>query len=111
MWFITQQTEEHASTADENQATEENGSTRDDGCIPAADDIARATTSVAPKEQAKLAEASTAEPEESEPTRETASFAPKETEPISSAPPAPTSTVLPSASEAKKNGSLKRPGS
>lgn len=104
-----QPTEEHASTADENQVAEENGSTRADDCIPATDDIAKATTSVTLEEQARPAEASTAEPEESEPTRATALVAPEETEPISSAPPAPTtSTVLPFASEAKKTKAAER---
>ena len=45
-----QPTEEHASTADDNQAAEENESARDDDSIPAAEDIARASTSGAPEE-------------------------------------------------------------
>ena len=40
-----QPTEENASTADDNQAAEENVSSRADDCIPAADEIARASTS------------------------------------------------------------------
>ena len=40
-----QPTEEHASTDDENQAAEENVSSRADDCIPAAEEIARASTS------------------------------------------------------------------
>ena len=45
-----QPTEENASTSDENQATDETESTRADEAIPAAEEIARATTSVAPEE-------------------------------------------------------------
>ena len=36
-----QPTEEHASTADDNQAAEDNVSSRADDCIPAAEEIAR----------------------------------------------------------------------
>ena len=43
-----QPTEEHASTADDIQAAEENVSSMADDCIPAADEIARASTSGAP---------------------------------------------------------------
>ena len=56
---------------------------------PAAEEIARATTSVAPEETVRPAEASAAEPEVNEP--------------IPSAPPAPTSSpILSSASDMKK---------
>ena len=48
-----QHTKEHASTTNENRAVEENESTKADDCIPAADEIAKATTSIAPKEQAR----------------------------------------------------------
>ena len=85
------------------QAAEETQSTRADDCIPAADEIARATTSVAPEENVRTAEASTAMPEETDHARATASVVPEEMEPISSAPLASTpSPILPSASEAKK---------
>ena len=84
-----QPTEEHASTADDNQAAEDNVSSRADDCIPATEEIARASTSGAP--------------EENEEVRATASVVPEETEPNSSAPPAPTPTpILPSASDVKK---------
>src|SRR3954469_3572387 len=45
-----QQTEEHASTADEVQAAEENASSKADDSAPAVDEIARASTSGAPEE-------------------------------------------------------------
>ena len=84
-----QSTEDHASTADENQAADETQSTRADDCIPAAEEIARATTSIAP--------------EETEEVRATASVVPEVIEPNSSAPPAPTPTpILPSISDVKK---------
>ena len=47
-------TEEHASTADDFQAAEENVSFRADDCIPAADEIARASTSGAPEENEEV---------------------------------------------------------
>ena len=99
-----QPTEEHASTADDDQVFDENESTRADEAIPAADEIARATTSsVAREEQARPAEASIAVPEDTEQARATASVAPEENAPDSSAPPAPMSIpILPSAIEAKK---------
>src|SRR3990170_4296883 len=84
-----QPTEEHASTADENQSVEENESTRADEEIPASEENARATSIVAPEEQARPVEASATGPEETEHARATASVAPEETAPISSAPPAP----------------------
>nr|XP_020176464.1 uncharacterized protein LOC109762057 [Aegilops tauschii subsp. strangulata] len=74
---FAQSTEEHACTADENQAADETASTRADGSIPAANEIARATTSVASEEQSRPAEPSTAEPEETEPTRPTTSVVPE----------------------------------
>src|SRR4051812_26775289 len=40
-----QPTKENASTADDNQVVEENVSSRADDCIPAAEDITRATSS------------------------------------------------------------------
>src|SRR3954463_15882620 len=90
-----QQTEEHASTADEVQAAEENASSRADDSAPAADEIARASTSGAP--------------EENEETRATASVAPEVNEPDSSAPPAPTPTpILPSALDVKKTKAAER---
>lgn len=49
-----QPTEEHASTDDDNQAAEENVSSRADGCIPAAGEIARASTSGAPEENEEV---------------------------------------------------------
>ena len=55
-------------------------SARADDCIPAADETARATTSVAPEETVRPAEASAAEPEVNEPNP--------------SAPPAPTPTPI-----------------
>ena len=98
-----QPTEEHASTADENQAADEPESTRADGCIPAAEETARATTSVAPEEIVRPAEASTVVLEETDHARATASVVPEENEQISYAPPAPTpSPILPSALEVKK---------
>ena len=90
-----QPTEEHASTADDNQAAEENESTRVDDCIPAAECIARASTSGAPKENEEF--------------RATASVVPEEIQANSSAPPAPTPTpILPSASDAKKTKAAER---
>ena len=90
-----QQTEEHASTADDNQAAKDNVSSRADDCIPAADEIPRAPTCGAP--------------EENEEVRATASVVPEETAPNSSAPPAPTPTpILPSASDAKKTKAAER---
>nr|XP_020180729.1 translation initiation factor IF-2-like [Aegilops tauschii subsp. strangulata] len=91
------------STTDENHAADENESTRADEAIPATDEIARATTSVAPEEYARPVEVSVATPEDTEQVRATASVAPEVNEPISSAPPAPMpSPILPSTSEAKK---------
>ena len=84
-----QSTEEHASITDENQATDETASTRADDCIPAANDSARATTSVAPEEIVRPAETSTDVLEETSHARATASIVPEVNEPISSAPPAP----------------------
>ena len=72
-----QPTEEHASTADDNQAAEETASVRADDCIPAAEEIARATTSVAPEEIVRPAEASTAVREETDHARATASVVPE----------------------------------
>nr|XP_020155141.1 uncharacterized protein C45G9.4-like [Aegilops tauschii subsp. strangulata] len=75
----------------------------------ASDDIARATTSVAPEEQARPTEASAAVPEETEPVRPTAPVVPEESESISSAPPAPTpSPILPSALDVKKTKAAER---
>ena len=89
------QTEEHVSTADDNQAAEDNVSSTADDCIPAAEEIARAPTSGAP--------------EENEEVRATASVVPEETEPNSSAPPTPTPTpILPSASDVKKTTAAER---
>ena len=51
-----QPTEEHASTADDNQAAEENESARADDSILAAEDIARASTSGAPEESEQVRE-------------------------------------------------------
>ena len=59
-----QPTKEHASTTDENQAVDETASTRADEEIPVAEETARATTSVAPKEQVRSAEESKAALEE-----------------------------------------------
>ena len=90
-----QQTEEHASTADDNQAVEDNVSSRADDCIPAADEIPRAPTCGAP--------------EENEEVRATASVVPEKNQPHSSAPPAPTPTpILPSASDVKKTKAAER---
>ena len=72
----SQTTEEHASTVDVSMAAEENESTRADDSIPAAEDIARATTSVALEEQARPAEASDTVPEETEQVRMTALVVP-----------------------------------
>ena len=70
-------------------------SSRADDCIPAADEIARASTSGAP--------------EENEEVRATASVVPEENQPHSSAPPAPTPTpILPSASDVKKTKAAER---
>ena len=49
-----QPTEEHASTADDNQAAEENESARADDCIPAAEEIARASTRGEPEENEEV---------------------------------------------------------
>ena len=49
-----QQTEEHASTADDNQAAEDNVSSKADDCIPATEEIARAPTSGVPEESEEL---------------------------------------------------------
>ena len=49
-----QPTEEHASTADDTQAAEENANSRADDCIPTAEEIARATTSVVPEENEEV---------------------------------------------------------
>src|SRR4051812_42122180 len=90
-----QQTEEHASTADEVQAAEENASSKADDSAPAVDEIARASTSGVL--------------EENEETRATASVVPEENEPDSSAPPAPTPTpILPSALDVKKTKAAER---
>ncbi len=68
---------------------------RADDCIPAAEEIARASTSGAP--------------EETEEIRATASVAPEENQPDSSAPPAPTPTpILPSAYDVKKTKAAER---
>ena len=70
-------------------------SSRADDCIPAAEEIARASTSGAP--------------EETEEIRATASVVPEENQPNSSAPPAPTPTpILPSASDVKKTKAAER---
>ena len=97
-----QPTEEHASIADDNQAVVDFESTWADEEIRAAEETARATSSVAPEEQARPVEASATAPEETDQARATASVVPEETAPISSAPPAQTSINLPSASEANK---------
>src|SRR3954470_2333064 len=90
-----QQTEEHASTADDFQAAEENASSRADDSIPAAEEIARASTSGASDETKEI--------------RATASVAPEENQPDSSAPPAPTPTpILPSALDVKKTKAAER---
>ena len=90
-----QPTEEHASTADDIQAAEENVSSRADDCISAAEEIARASTSGAP--------------EENEEVRATASVVPEENQPDSSAPPAPTPTlILPSTPDVKKTKAAER---
>ena len=49
-----QPTEENASTADDNQAAEENVNSRADDFIPAADEIARASTSGVPEENEEV---------------------------------------------------------
>src|SRR4051812_7840221 len=90
-----QETEEHASTADEVQAAEENASSRADDSTPAAEEIARASTSGAPEETKEI--------------RATASVAPEENQPDSSAPPAPTPTpILPSALDVKNTKAAER---
>ena len=58
-----QPTEEHASTADENQAAEKNVSSRADDCIPAAEEIARASTSGAPEENEEVRATASVVPE------------------------------------------------
>ena len=72
-----QPTEEYASNADENQAADEPASVRSDDCIPASDDSASATTSVAPEEITRPTEASAVVPEEIAYTRATTSVVPK----------------------------------
>ena len=68
---------------------------RDDDSIPAAEKIARASTSGAP--------------EENEEVRATASVAPEEIQTDSSAPPMPTPTpILPSAADVKKTKAAER---
>ena len=90
-----QQTEEHASTTDDFQTVEENDSSRADDSIPAAEEIARASTSGAP--------------EETEEVRATASVAPEEIQPKTSVPSAPTPTpILPCAFDVKKTKSAER---
>lgn len=90
-----QQTKEHASIADENQAAEDNVSSKADDSIPATEEIPRAPTSAAP--------------EENEEVWATASVVPEETAPNSSAPAVPTPTpILPSASDAKKTKAAER---
>ena len=90
-----QQTEEHANTADDNQAVEDNVSSKADDCIPAADEIPRAPTCGAP--------------EENEEVWATASVVPEETAPNFTAPAASTpSPILPSASKAKKTKAMER---
>ena len=70
-------------------------SSRVDDYIPAAKEIARASTSGAP--------------EENEEVRATASVVPEENKPNSSAPPTPTQTpILPSASDVKKTKAAER---
>ena len=59
-----QSTEEHASTTDDNQAVDDSESTRADEEIPATEETARATSSVAPEEQARPVEASSTAPED-----------------------------------------------
>ena len=81
-----QATEGIASTADEFQVPDETSSTRAAEEIPASEETARATTSVAPEEQARPVEASATEPGETEHARATGSVVSKEIEPISSAP-------------------------
>lgn len=101
-----QPTEEHASTADDNQDVDDSKSTRAAEEIPATEETARETSTVAPENQAIPVEASATAPEETEHARATASVVPEEIAPISSAPPANsplmTSINLPSASEVKK---------
>ena len=58
-----QPTKENASTADDNQAAEENMSSRADGCIPAAEEIARAPTSGAPEENEEVRATASVVPE------------------------------------------------
>jgi hypothetical protein len=91
------------------QSAEENDSTRADEEIPVSEENARATSNVAPEEQSRSVDASATAPEESEQARATASVVPEEIQPISSAPPAPmTSINLPSATEAKKTKAAER---
>ena len=59
-----QQTEEHASTADDNQAAEDNVSSKADDCIPAADEIPRAPTCGAPEENEEVRATASVVPEE-----------------------------------------------
>ena len=63
----TQQTEEHASTADDFQAADENASSRADDSIPAADETARASTSGAPEENEEVRATASVAPEEIQP--------------------------------------------
>ena len=94
-----------------------------DDCIPAAEEIARATSSVADEEQARPSEGSVDVPEETEiarastsgaleenkEVRATASVVREEIQPNSSAPSAPTPTpILPSASDVKKTKGAER---
>ena len=70
-------------------------SSRADDCIPATEEIARASTSGVP--------------EETEEIRATTSVVPEENQPNSSAPPAPTPTpILPSTSDVKKTKAVER---
>ena len=90
-----QPAKEHASTTNDFQPAEENARSRAGEEIPAAEEIARASTSGAP--------------EETEEIGATASVVPEENEPDSSAPPAPTPTpILPSASDVKKTKAAER---
>ena len=60
----TQQTEEHANTADDFQAVDENASSRAEDSIPAVEDIARASTSGAPEESEQVRATASVVPEE-----------------------------------------------
>ena len=59
-----QPTEENASTADDIQAAEETQSTRADDCIPATEEIARASTSGAREENEEVRAIASVGPEE-----------------------------------------------